>query len=242
MKKPIILGVALALAAAATGIILWRGHQPFYYAGTVEAQEVDVASGLASPIARIHVKEGQKVAQGEPLVDLDCREVRLAAALAKDELARAQRLLKDGTLPQSQFDRALYARDDAAVRASWCQVASPLTATVLQLFQQEGEWSRPGGRLISLADLDHLYAWVYVGQAALSGLRPGQAYSVKVPDAQGRTLTARVAFIRPEAEFTPKNVQTREERERLVHGVKLDLGDGGGLLVPGMSIETALGD
>jgi HlyD family secretion protein len=242
MKKIIIPMLVLLAAAALAGTFFWRSRQPFIYAGTVESEVVEVATGLASPILAMKVKEGQKVSQGEVLAELDCREVHLAARLAEDEFARSQRLLKDGTLSKSLFDRARYTREDAAIRASWCLVKAPLNATVLELYQQQGEWTRPGNRILSLSDLDHLFAWVYVGQQALAKIKTGQTFNVLSPGAQAGRLQARVAFIRPEAEFTPKNVQTREERDRLVHGIKLDLGDGQGQLVPGMSVETALAD
>jgi len=242
MKRPfrILIPVAL-LALGLAGYLLWKAHQPFYYAGTVESQEVDIASGLAAPILSLKVDEGQTVGKGELLAELDCREVLPAAKLAQVEFQRALSLFKGGSFTGSQLDQAQSAAEMAAARASWCSIYSPITGTVLARFQQQGEWARPGGRILSMADLGQLYAWVYVDEQALARIRPGQAFAVIAEDAGGRTLTARVAFVRPEAEFTPKNVQTKEERQRLVHGIKLDLGDGGGILVPGMSIESRLG-
>ncbi len=243
MKKPLLILVPVALLAAGlAAYLVWKAHQPFYYAGTVEAQEVDIASGLAAPILSLKVEEGQRVHRGELLAELDCREVLPADKLAQVQYQRAQRLFKGGSFSASQFDQAQSTADIAAARASWCSIYSPITGTVLTRFQQPGEWARPGGRILSMADLGQLYAWVYVDEPALARLRVGQAFTVLAEDAGGRTLTARVAYIRPEAEFTPKNVQTREERQRLVHGIKLDLGDGAGLLVPGMSVESRLGD
>jgi HlyD family secretion protein len=243
MKKPlrILIPVAL-LALGLASYLLWKAQQPFYYAGTVEAQEVDIASGLAAPILSLKVEEGQSVKKGDLLAELDCREVLPAAKLAQAEYLRALSLFKGGSVSASQFDQAHSAADVAAARASWCSIYSPITGTVLTRFQQEGEWARPGGRILSMADLGQLYAWVYVDEPALARIRLGQAFTAIAEDAGGRTLAARVAYIRPEAEFTPKNVQTKEERQRLVHGVKLALGDGAGLLVPGMSIASRLGD
>jgi HlyD family secretion protein len=243
MKKPLLILVPVALLGAGlASYLFWKAQQPFYYAGTVEAQEVDIASGLAAPILSLKAEEGQSVKKGELLAELDCREVLPADKLAQVEFQRAQSLFRGGSFTGSQLDQAQSAADMAAARASWCSIYSPITGTVLTRFQQEGEWARPGGRIMSMADLSQLYAWVYVDEEALARVRPGQAFTAIAEDAAGRTLAARVAYIRPEAEFTPKNVQTKEERQRLVHGVKLDLGDGAGLLVPGMSIESRLGD
>ena len=61
-----------------------------------------------------------------------------------------------------------------------------------------------------------------------------------LPEVRGRVLKGTVARIREEAEFTPKNVQTREERTRLVYGVKIAFPNPDGLLKPGMTIEVRL--
>jgi HlyD family secretion protein len=85
-----------------------------------------------------------------------------------------------------------------------------------------------------------VYAYFYIPQKVLYKLKPGQEVQAFLPEAGDQPRRARVAFIRPEAEFTPKNVQTREERERLVYGVKVLLDNADQALKPGMPVEAEL--
>ena len=62
-----------------------------------------------------------------------------------------------------------------------------------------------------------------------------------LPEMPGKSFTGRIAHIRDQAEFTPKNVQTRDERARRVFGVKVALDNASGVLKPGMPIEVDLG-
>ncbi len=124
---------------------------------------------------------------------------------------------------------------------SWCRIDSPIHGTVLARLHEPGEWASPGVNLLTLADLDSVYVYIYVPQTVLYKLKPGDELA-GLP-ARGRrqaAQAARVAFVRPEAEFTPKNVQTREERTRLVFGVKVMLDNADQALKPGMPIEVAL--
>lgn len=68
----------------------------------------------------------------------------------------------------------------------------------------------------------------------------GQAAGVSVDSFPGKTFPAKVYFISPIAEFTPKNVQTKDERVKQVFAVKLDLGDGEGMLKPGMPADARI--
>jgi hypothetical protein len=111
---------------------------------------------------------------------------------------------------------------------------------VLARLREPGEWASPGLQLMTLADLSSVYAYIYVAQDVLHTLKPGQELEAFLPEAGDQPRQARIAFIRPEAEFTPKNVQTREERTRLVFGVKVALENSDGKLKPGMPIEVRL--
>lgn len=239
MKKDKRLLAIPVLLAAFFG---WRvlKSRDFRYAGTVEATEVALSPRIASVISTVTVREGDTVKRGQPLVELACEDLALAAELAEKDFGRAERLFKDGSSPRESYDRAKNKRDDAALRASWCRVDSPLDGTVLSRLKEPGEWASPGAKLLVLADLGGVYAYVFVPQTELHRLRPGQELQVFLPEAGDAPRAGRIAFIRPEAEFTPKNVQTREERTRLVYGVKVALDNADGALKPGMPVEVRL--
>ena len=236
--KFLVLAVALALAAFAA----WRLLRPseFLYAGTIEATEVDISSRVSSVIAAKQAKEGEKVAAGAPLMRLACEDIALAADLAEKDYKSAVPLLRGGSIRQEVYDQLRFKRDDAALKLSWCAVKAPCAATVLETYREPGELVSPGTRLLTLADLSEVWAMVYVPENMLMNLSLAQEATGFLPELGMRAFPGRIARINDEAEFTPKNVQTRQERTRLVHGVKVVFSNPESILKPGMSIEVRL--
>jgi len=232
----------LLLPALIAAFVVWKlwSKGDFRYAGTVEATDVDLSPRVSSQISTVTVREGDVVKAGQVLIELGCEDLKLAADIAARDFARSERLYKEGSTPFETFDRDRSRRDQTALQVSWCRIAAPIDGTVLARLHEPGEWASPGTKLMSLADLDQVYAYAYVPQTVLHLISPGQDVSVYLPEASRAPRRGKVAFIRPEAEFTPKNVQTREERTRLVYGVKLLLENADRVLKPGMPIEIAL--
>ncbi len=237
-KRKILIPVALLVAALAA----WTewSKPPFRYAGTVEATDVSLSPRISSTISTVTVQEGDVVAPGQELVDLGCEDYKLSAALAASDFARSERLYKVGSTPFETYDRDRNRRDLTALQVSWCRIFSPIHGVILARLHEPGEWAAPGVNLLTLADMDQLYVYAYVPQTVLYKIHPGDAVRVFLPEAGDKPRRGRVAFIRPEAEFTPKNVQTRAERERLVYGVKVMLDNADQVLKPGMPIEVEL--
>lgn len=239
MNKKILFAIAAALAVS---LVAWKllSRTPFRYAGTVEATDVDLSPRVSSEISTVTVHEGDVVAPGQLLVELGCEDLKLAAAIAARDFARSEHLYKEGSTPFETFDRDRNRRDATALQVAWCRIQSPIGGTVLARLHEPGEWVSPGVKILTLADLGAVYAYVYVPQDVLYKLKPGAAVAAYLPEAGDRPRAATIAFIRPDAEFTPKNVQTRAERTRLVFGVKVALDNADGALKPGMPIEIEL--
>lgn len=238
MKNKRLLVVPVLIIA----FVVWKiwSHGDFRYAGTVEATDVDLSPRISSQISTVTVHEGDDVRAGQPLIELGCEDLKLAADIAAHDFERSERLYKEGSTPFENFDRDRNRRDMTALQVSWCRIASPIDGTVLARLHEPGEWASPGVKLMTLADLSQVYAYGYVPQTVLHLIKPGQTVRVFLPEAGNAPRRGTVAFIRPEAEFTPKNVQTREERTRLVYGVKVMLENGDRVLKPGMPIELEL--
>ena len=236
-KKKLLIPALLLI-----GLVVWRvmSRGEFRYAGTVEATDVSLSPRISSTISTVTVQEGDVVVPGQTLVEFGCEDLRLAADLAARDFSRSERLYKEGSTPFETYDRDRNRRDATALSVSWCAIASPIHGTVLARLHEPGEWASPGVNLLTLADLDSVYAYIYVPQTVLYTLKPGQELAAFLPEAGDKPRRARVAFIRPEAEFTPKNVQTREERTRLVFGVKVSLDNADQALKPGMPVEVKL--
>jgi HlyD family secretion protein len=230
------------LAAAVVAFIVWRVVQrdPADYAGTVEATEVDVPARVAAVISTVTVREGERVTTGQALVRLDAPDILLAADLAERDFRRAQTLRRNGSVPEETVDRLRTRRDDAVLRRDWLTAAAPIDGTVLRRWRETGEWTAPGTKLLTLADLRTVYAYVYVSAAQQARLTLNQSVHAVAEELGGAPLNGRIVFIRGEAEFTPKNVQTREERQRLVFGVKVEFDNADQRLKPGMTVRVTL--
>ena len=235
--KKLLIPVALVIA-----LVAWRltTRPTFRYAGTVEATDVSLSPRISSTISTVTVQEGDVVTPGQDLVEFGCEDLKLAADIAAHDFARSEKLYKEGSTPFETFDRDRNRRDATALSVSWCRIDSPIHGTVLARLHEPGEWAAPGVNLLTLADLDSVYVYIYVPQTVLYTLKPGQELTAFLPESGDKPRGAKVAFIRPEAEFTPKNVQTREERTRLVFGVKVALDNADQTLKPGMPIEVSL--
>jgi HlyD family secretion protein len=221
MKGKVRLIVAALVVVLVAGVALraWLLREPFRYVGTIEATEVDISARVASAIDRVSVQEGDAVRSGQLLVTLACEDIKVSAIQAERDFRRAAKLHKD----------------------DWCTIRAPLDATVLTRYREPGELVSPGMKLLTLGDLRTPWAYVYVEQPMLARLRVGMDVTGFLPELGKRSVPGKIIKISDEAEFTPKNVQTREERTRLVYGVKIEFANPEGLLKPGMPIEVELG-
>lgn len=238
-RLKIILPVAIALIVIGILVKYFFFREPFRYAGTVEATKVDVPARVTSVIQSIPVREGDTVKEGQVLLSLTCEDIRLNAAQAARDLARTGRLFKGGAAPQEEYERIKTQEAEARLKLEWCTVESPLNGTVLTRYREPGEQVGPGVKLFTVADLQDLWAYVYVAQPELVRLQVREKVRGYIPEIK-RFVEGNILKINDEAEFTPKNVQTREERTRLVYGVKVGFTNTEGLLKPGMTVEVEL--
>ena len=122
--------------------------------------------------------------------------------------------------------------DDAAV-------VVPAGGVVTRTLVEQGEIVGPAMPLFVVTDIDRAWANLFVPEPAVPRLTIGQA-AVVFTDAGGPGLPGTVTFVSPEAEFTPRNVQTAEERSLLVYRIKVAVDNREGVLKPGMPVDAAL--
>ena len=114
---------------------------------------------------------------------------------------------------------------------------------MIQLLPFEaGELVGPGTPLATLVDLSTVVAAFYLPNAELAAAVPGEAASVVADAWPGRTFLGQVRTVATQPEFTPRNIQTRTDRDRLVFRVEVDVPNGDGALRPGMPVEVLLGE
>jgi multidrug resistance efflux pump len=119
---------------------------------------------------------------------------------------------------------------------------SPRDGVILERSANVGELAAPGRVLMKLADLDSVDLVVFVPEAQIGLVREGQKAAVKVDAYPDEVFEGTVSYIAPDAEFTPKNVQTKEERVNLVFQVKIRLDNQDRRLKPGMPADAEILD
>lgn len=241
MPKKIILIIVVLVIAAAVLLVVSR-QRAFTYAGTIEATETTLSARVTGVIKDIPAQEGDDVAAGDVLVTLSTEDVDVALAAATREYERARELVAAGSLNRDAFDKIKFRYEDAAVRKGWGTIRAPSGGTVLDRYREPGELVGPGTKLLTLAALDTVWAYVYVPQPLLAHLSLGMPVKAATADDPEKTVRGTIVKINSEAEFTPKNVQTRAERTRLVYGVKIQFPNADRFLKPGMVVEAVLPD
>ena len=142
---------------------------------------------------------------------------------------------------EANLRRAQAAYDRLAANRRFYTLTAPMDGRVLTLNVHPGEVALPGVPLLDIADTSRLRLTIYVPEADLGRVRLGQDVLITVDAFPERPFHGQVVHIAEEAEFTPKNVQTREERTTLVYAVEVEVPNEQGLLKPGMPADAVLG-
>ncbi|MBW2621469.1 MAG: efflux RND transporter periplasmic adaptor subunit [Deltaproteobacteria bacterium] len=157
--------------------------------------------------------------------------------VAKAGLMEVQKMKLDLEALRAQLAQAeaMYAlaRDDLAET----RIHAPLAGFISVKNIEEGEFVQIGAPVMSLVKLDRVWVKVYVPETRLGHVRLGQPAEVTTDSFPDKKYPGVVSFISPEAEFTPKNVQTREERVKLVYRIKVSLDNPDQELKPGMPVD-----
>lgn len=154
---------------------------------------------------------------------------RLLAA-RPEEVQRGQARVEEARLAVARFENRL---EDTTVEAS-------REGTVITRFVEEGEYVGPGAPLVRLADLSTVYLTIYVPGPLLSRIGLDQEARIVVDGLPEEEFTGRVRRIADEAEFTPRNAQTAEERAQLVYAVEIEAANSHGVFKIGMPADAYL--
>ena len=222
--------------------------------GTIEVTEIEIASKIAGRIVSLPLEEGASVKEGGLLVklayeELDAQRLSALANLnnAEKNLKRIRELNASGSVSKKDLDNAETAYRVAKanydyVTASIQQaiIYAPLSGTVLEKNLEVGELAFPGTSIITLADLSKPWIKIYVQERRIGLVRLGQRAVVFVDSYEDRSFAGKVISISNKAEFTPKTIQTKEERVKLVFAVKIAVENKDHVLKPGMPADAVI--
>ncbi|MFN8638681.1 MAG: efflux RND transporter periplasmic adaptor subunit [Dehalococcoidia bacterium] len=212
------LVAASALVSGCAGLTLpWRSTSAALTAtGTLEADERVVSARVSGMIIALPAEEGTEVRAGDVVARLDDRLVQLGIRQAPDTATRLN-------LEMQSQDYVL---------------SAPVSGVVTRVPAHVGEMAFPGQALLAIADLSELDLTIYLDEVDLARVRVGQTVRLAADPYPGRVFEGTVASINQQAEFTPRNVQTRTDRLNLVFGVKAKVANPDGALKPGMPVDA----
>jgi len=169
------------------------------------------------------------------------RPEEVAAAEARYEQARAtlDKMERGNRREDIAAAEAAQAYEEARFRER--QVAAPTRATVEVLDVRPGDLIPPNTPVATLLESDQIYVRIYIPETEISRVKVGDKAAITVDTASRQVFDGVVEQINQQAEFLPRNVQTREERVHQVIGVKIRIDDPSHRVLPGMAADVKLG-
>ena len=168
------------------------------------------------------------------------REAGLRAAQELFKKARTGARQEEIEMARAQRNQAEAALNLLKERLKDYTVYAPISGTVIQKYVEEGETVGQGQPICTLADLSVLELKVYVKEKDLGRIRLGQDVKVFVDAFEDRAFHGKITYISSQAEFTPKNIQTKEERVKTVYAVKVMVENKEGILKIGMPADAII--
>jgi HlyD family secretion protein len=190
------------------------------YARAEELFKTHVASQQARDLAETAEEQSAAVlARDEAMVDVAQHNISLAQA----NVAAAQAKL--------ELDQVIL---------SYTVLSAPFTGVIAVRTAELGQLAGPGVPIFTLDDLDHVWLRAYVNETDIGKVRLDQPVDVTTDTYPNHIYHGRVSFISPEAEFTPKTVETHAERVTLVYRVRIDVDNPTHELLPGMPADATI--
>ena len=209
----------------------WNRAQELYKNDDISKQQYDqYRTRLESTAAALRQAEERAalVKEGPRKEDIEAARAQVARAEAAIRVSEANRLELRRREEDLVARRAEIARARAQVAMTDTQigdtvVASPVDGVVLVKSAEVGEVLAAGTTVVTIGDIDHPWLRAYISETDLGRIKLGQPAQLTTDSYPGKTYTGHISFIASEAEFTPKQIQTREERVKLVYRIKIDV-------------------
>ena len=153
-----------------------------------------------------------------------------------EEGARAEKIEQ----ASSQLKIAREGFRQARLQLEYTNLYSPIDAVVLSKSAEPGEYMTPGSPVVTIGDLSRPWLRAYINETDLSKIKLNQKVEITTDTYPDKRYPGRISFISSEAEFTPKAVQTHEERVKLMYRIKIALENQQGELKPGMPADALI--
>jgi len=169
-------------------------------------------------------------------------EAVVQAAQAQLEALRAGATQEQIAVVEAQVKQAQAAADLLKVQVDKMTLTAPTSGLVMERTVHRGEMAAAGATLMTISNLDEVTLTIYIPEDEIGKVKVGQTVEVSVDSFPGKVFEGRVSYIASEAEFTPKNVQTKKERVNMVFAVKVKIPNPEHELKPGMPADAVIKD
>jgi HlyD family secretion protein len=208
----------------------WERAQRLFKNDDISAQQSDQfrKNRDAAAAALRRAEENLKLVQTGPRQeDIDQQKAAVAGARAALKLSEAQRIdlqrhIEEIGFRKSEIARAQKSADVQDVELADRILYAPFDGLVLTKSAEIGEVLAAGAAVVTVGDIDHPWVRAYVAEQDLGRIHNGMAASVATDSFPGKTYKGKISFIASDAEFTPKTIQTQEERTKLVYRIKVE--------------------
>lgn len=185
------------------------------------------------------------VEEGPRKEDIEAARQQVQQAKAALQMSEANRLETQRREQELDARRAEVERARAQVGITDAQVAdttirSPIDGVVLVKSAELGEVVAAGTTVVSIGDIEHPWMRGYINERDLGRVKLGMSAKVSSDSHPGKIYAGHISFIAPEAEFTPKQIQTAEERVKLVYRIKIEVENPNRELKSNMPVEAVL--
>jgi HlyD family secretion protein len=263
----ILVVLIIAGAEAASYFIKKELHgKRIKVSGNIEGDDVRISFRVNGQITELLTDEGKVIKKGETVARLNTDElsrIRNEAAaslkaaeynykLSTIDFKRSVNLFKVGAISAQKRDEAKTRFDAdkanveqlkaslelAETRLGFTELIAPLDGFVLVKSSLAGEVVQPGAPVFTAVDLDNIWVTAYINETDLARVKLNQEAYVITDTYPGKKYKGWVSFVSSEAEFTPKTIQTTEERVKLVYRIKVRVDNSSLELKPGMPADA----
>jgi HlyD family secretion protein len=226
----------------------WERAQQLFKQDDISAQQHDKSRVQAQSAAAALRQAEQRLA----LIESGPRKETIAAQKEQVERARAEILVAEAirfeikrreleiAARQAELDRARAQVAMIDTQIDDLEVRSPVDGVVLIKVADVGEVVAAGTTIVMIGDIEHPWLRAYVPETQLGRIKIGQGVRLFSDSYPGKVYIGRISFIASEAEFTPKQIQTSEQRIRLVYRIKIDVFNPNGELKLNMPVDAEL--
>ena len=182
--------------------------------------------------AKIDLERLQKLYQTQTITKKQYDDASARFELMNDQLSSAKenyKKIKNFARPEELKQAEAKLKQSVAIadlikkNINDSYIVSPLNGVIVKKYFEVGETVTPMSSLVKISDLTNIELYIYVTEIELGKVKLGQKAEVSVDAFKNKKFDGKVTYISPEAEFTPKNIQTKDERTKLVFAVKIEL-------------------